>query len=309
MISIQTQQILLPKQVYIGDTAELRCTFNFNSVELQSLTQNGIAELSQNNFLEPLNAIDYQIKNVTLAPTGVDYYQLTISFVPWKTGEIKFPSYNLEGFEVEFEAVNIVSLSEQNSITTIQEASAPLLLPGTTYKLYGLLLVAVAFLILLIRILINHKKVAFYLNNLKLRIKYRKNAKTAKKKLKALIVQNSNQDDKQNEKQISSEIQKIMRTYLEVRLAYPFTKVVTSDLMKGFTQATCGFASEEKELAFEDFVAAFIRTDYIRFGRQNHFEENELNQLVKKLIKGIEVIETPEREKEQNEKTEGGDNV
>lgn len=306
MISIQTQQILLPKQVYIGDTAELRCTFQFNSQEFQRLTQNGIAELSQQQFLEPLNTIDYQIKNITLMPTGVDYYQLTVSFVPWKTGNIKFPSYNLEGYEIDFEPVNIVSLAEQNSITSIQETSAPLLLPGTTYKLYGLLIVVILFLILFIRIIIHHKKVEFYLKNLKLRIKYRKNARSTKKKLHALISSDLNL----NEKEICSELQKIMRNYLEVRLAYPFTKTVTSDLMKGFNDATCGLASEEKELAFEDFVAAFIRTDYIRYSGQNHFEEGELKQTVEKLIKGISVIETPEREENQNEqKQEGGQNV
>lgn len=305
MISIQTQQILLPKQVYIGDTAELRCTFNFNSSELQSLTQNGIAELSQQNFLEPLNAIDYQIKNITLAPAGVDYYQFTVSFVPWKTGEIKFPSYNLEGFQIDFEAVNIVSLSEQNSITTLQDSTAPLLLPGTTYKLYGLLLAVVLFLIFFIRAIINHKKVEFYLKNLKLRIKYRKNAKTTKKKLLLLTAADSNAD----EKEVCSELQGIMRNYLEVRLAYPFTRAVTSDLMRGFTEATCGLAGEEKELAFEDFVAAFIRTDYIRYSGQNHFEEGELKQLVDKLIKGINIIEAPEREEEKSEDEKGGQNV
>lgn len=309
MISIQTQQILLPKQVYIGDTAELRCTFNFNSAELKSLTQNGIVELSCENFLEPLNSIDYQIKNVTLAPTGVDLYQITISFVPWKTGEIFFPSFNLEGYQIDFESVNIVSLAQQNSITSIQESAAPLLLPGTTYKLYGFLIAIVLVLVLLIRMIIHYKKVEFYLKNLKLRIKYRKNAKSTKKKLRALIYPSPNQDNEQDEKQICSEIQKIMRNYLEVRFAYPFTKVVTSDLMKSFTQATYGLASEEKELVFEDFIAVFIRTDYIRFSGQNHFEENELSEIVTKLIKGIEIIEAPEKEKEQTKISEGGENV
>lgn len=294
MISVQSQQILVPKQVYIGDTAELRCSFNYNSAELQQITAQGVAELPVSGFIMPLDSRDFQIKNVTLAPAGVDYYQLKITFVPWKTGELTFPPYEYEGITFEFEPVKIVSLTEQNSITAIQETSAPLLLPGTTYKLYGTIIAAVLLLIFLIRTIVHHKQVAFFFKNQKLKRKYRKNARLTKKKLLALA-----QENQLSEKDISSEMQKIMRNYLEVRLAYPFTKTVTSDLMRGYNEATLGLLSEEKEQAFEDFVAAFVRTDYIRYSGQVHFEEGELKQTVQNLIAKIAVIETPE----------GGENV
>ena len=45
MATISPQQILIPKKVYIGDTAELRCTFNSPDPFLKQLTSSGTAEL------------------------------------------------------------------------------------------------------------------------------------------------------------------------------------------------------------------------------------------------------------------------
>ena len=84
MTTIAPQQILMPKKVYIGDTAELRCTFNSPAPQLKQLTVNGIAKLP---FVSQTDTEDYVIKDVSLAPAGVDFYQLTITFVPWKTGD------------------------------------------------------------------------------------------------------------------------------------------------------------------------------------------------------------------------------
>lgn len=307
MIGIQTQQVLVPKQVYIGDSAELLCTFNSGEQLFKNLTANGVAELSLENFTAPLNSKDYQIKKVSVMPTGVDFYQFTVTFVPWKTGEIVFPSYQIEDQTITFEPIHIVSLTEQNSITAIQRSTAPLLLPGTTYKLYGSIIFFILLLLALIRGLIHHQQVAFFIKNLQLKYKYRKNARNTKKHLLALANENSGL----TEKEISSELQKIMRHYLEVRLSYPFTKTVTSDLMKGFNEATCGLLSEQKELAFEVFIAAFVRTDYIRFSQQVHFEPGELPELIQNLIANIVILETPAQpeKEEKTEPAEGGENV
>ena len=82
MQTISPQQILVPKKVYIGDSAELRCTFNSQSLILREITECGPAELSPNVFYSS----EYEIKSITISSTGVDFYQLSISFSPWKTG-------------------------------------------------------------------------------------------------------------------------------------------------------------------------------------------------------------------------------
>lgn len=297
MIGIQSQQILVPKSVYIGDTAELRCTFNYNSDSLKELTQNGEVVLSTDNFLDKVNFQDYEIKNISIIPAGVDFYQLTITFVPWKTGEIQFPSYLIDNKPIEFDPVNIVSITEQNSITSLKDSTAPLLLPGTTYKLYSILIVFILLLILIIRCIVRHEQISFYMKNQKLKRKYKKNVKNTQKKLMALSM------SALSSKEIASEIQKIMRNYLEVRFEYPFTKAVTSELMRGFLKATGGLLPEEKNLAFQDIVCSFIRTDFIRYSENADFQSEEKDKIVANLIEYIAIIETPIEELEEIEQT------
>ena len=162
-----TQQILLPKKVYIGDSAELRCTFNSNSLDLKNFCGNETKTLSLNAFEAPADSQNYIIQNISLSCVGVDYYQLSITFVPWKTGSIHFPVYNVSSnfdsanaltsftpadqIEIAFEPVEIVSIVEQNQVTGLSPSAPPMLLPGTTYKLYTVLILFVILILLLIR--------------------------------------------------------------------------------------------------------------------------------------------------------------
>ena len=293
MTTIAPQQILMPKKVYIGDTAELRCTFNSPAPQLKQLTANGIAKLP---FVSQTDTEDYVIKDVSLAPAGVDFYQLTITFVPWKTGDLLFPPMEIEGADtiLEFQPLQIVSLitAENAASTTLHDTAAPLLLPGTAYKLYGTLAAIVLLLIILIRLFVKRKSLMFYINNKRLLKKYKKNKKHTKKALYK-IADTAGQTDF-NAKTAAENLQKVLRNYLEVRFDYPFTRTVTSDIMAGWQSVTGGLCSDKKEDAFGEIAACFIRTDYIRYSKGGAFEKDELVKLVEKLVLIIETLEKPE---------------
>lgn len=293
MTTIAPQQILMPKKVYIGDTAELRCTFNSPAPQIKQLTVNGIAKLP---FVSQTDTEDYVIKDVSLAPAGVDFYQLTITFVPWKTGDLLFPPMEIEGTDtlLEFQPLQIVSLitAENAASTTLHDTAAPLLLPGTAYKLYGTLAAIVLLLIILIRLFVKRKSLMFYINNKRLLKKYKKNKKQTKKALYK-IADTAGQTDF-NAKTAAENLQKVLRNYLEVRFDYPFTRTVTSDIMTGWQSVTGGLCSDKKEEAFGEIAACFIRTDYIRYSKGGAFEKDELVKLVDKLVLIIETLEKPE---------------
>ncbi len=293
MAIILPQQILMPKKVYIGDTAELRCTFNSPNQTLKNLTSQGSVKLP---FVSQTSSEDYVIKDITLSPAGVDFYQLTITFVPWKTGEILFPAMEIEGSDLilEFQPLQIVSLitAENASTTSLHDTAAPLLLPGTAYKLYGTLAAIILILIILIRLFVKRKSLIFYINNKRLLKKYKKNKKQAKRALYK-IADTVNEADF-NAKSAAENLQKVLRNYLEVRFDYPFTRTVTSGIMAGWQAVTNGLASEKKEEAFGQIAAAFIRTDYIRYSKDGTFEKDELVKLVEELIINIETLETEE---------------
>ena len=279
MQTITAQQILVPKKVYIGDTAELRCTFNSPDTTLKTLTSQGTTLLSTGSF--DTKDSDYVIKNVNLSPAGVDFYQLTITFVPWKTGDLQFPPMTIENSQLilEFQPVQIVSLisTDSSNTTTLHDSAAPLLLPGTAYKLYGTLAGFIIILIVLIRLIIKRKSLLFYITQKRLIRKYKKNKKKTLKLLK--------QADS------AEQLQKIMRNYLEVRFDYPFTRCVTSELMNGWQAATAGLLSAEKTEAFGEIVSGFVRTDFIRYSKRGTFKEGELRELIKKLCEQIEILE------------------
>jgi hypothetical protein len=273
---ILPQQILVPKKVYIGDTAELRCTFNSPEPVLKTLTANGAAELAHNFY----NTEDFEIKEIKLLPAGVDFYQLSITFVPWKTGSIQFDPLVLEdSLTIEFQPVQIVSLisTDAANTTTLHDTAAPLLLPGTAYKLYGTLAASVLLLIIIIRLIVKRKNILFFINQRRLLRKYKKNRKQAVKLLR--------------QSETAEQIQKIMRHYLEVRFDYPFTRSVTSEMMKGWQEATGGLLSDEKTEAFGEIVSSFIRTDFIRYSKGGKFKDGELEELVKSLLAQIDILE------------------
>ena len=293
MASFSTQQILIPKKVYIGDQAELRCTFNSPNAELKQLVNsgsNGQVKLSLVSF----ESSDYEVKDVTLFSTGVDFYQLSVTFIPWKTGEIQFPPLTIDGTDllIEFQPAQIVSLisTDSNNATALRDTAAPLLLPGTSYKIYGALTALIIILIVIIRIIVKRKSIQFYLNTKRLQRKYKKNKKQAIHALRQLANETSDSDT-------AGQIQKIMRNYLEVRFDYPFTNATTSELMKGWQTVTGGLLSDSKEEAFGDIASSFIRTDYIRYSSTTQFNENEKTELIQKLIDNIEILEKEEGDK------------
>ena len=295
MATISPQQILIPKKVYIGDTAELRCTFNSPDPFLKQLTSSGIAELplvSQSAESQE----EYVIKNISLSPSGIDFYQLTITFIPWKTGDLLFPSMEIEGSDIvlEFQPIQIVSLiaNENTNTYTIRDTAAPLLLPGTTYKLYGTLSGFVIFLIICIRIILKRKNILFYINQKRLLKKYKKNKKQTIRNLYKIA--DEAEAAKIDDQTAAENLQKSLRTYLEIRFDYPFTHTVASEIMQGWQTATGGLLSDTKTEAFGNIAASFIRTDFIRYSKNGKFEENELINLIEKIISQIQILEQNE---------------
>ena len=281
MIYIQSQQSTFPKAIYIGDKAELRCSFS-TGITLTPGT------FSTESFSQPLDFSLYDINDLTLQKTGTDYYTLVISFTPWRTGPVIFPDYEIEGVgTIHFEGVQVKSLVEQQGVTDIKTFSSPLLLPGTAYKIYGGIAVFVVLLIVIIRLIVKWRSVVLWLKNVKLKRRYARSRKYTTRELKSLLLKNETPE------QICTKLQKLMREYLELRLEYPFTKTLTSEMSLAFDKSTLGLADEKRYSAFENIISVFVRTDYIRFSKafDATFGEGELSTIINNLIDDITIIE------------------
>lgn len=296
MIYIQTKQSVFPKAIYIGDVAELRCSFTSDSVVVKG-------PASTQAFTQPLDLSVYDIKEISVQPVAAQQgeagnYNLVIKFVPWRTGKLALPDYELQGVgTIHFEPIEILSLVEQQNISSLRSYSSPLLLPGTAYKIYAGIAVFIVLLVLLIRLIIKWRSVVFWFKNSKLKRRYARSKKNTIRALKALEEKSSGGS---SDSETCTMLQKIMREYLELRLDYPFTKTLTSEMSAAFNTATCGLADEKRYSAFENIISVFVRTDFIRFSDSADatFKSGELSEHINTLISAIDAIES-----------EGGENA
>lgn len=291
----KTHQVLVPQNVYIGDSAELRVSFSSENAH-KLLKDSSSVELPLSNFVEDLQFQDYQIEKITLISNGQNNYNFVITFIPWKTGNLNFPNYNLlpeENVILKFETVSISSLLKDESVG-LQEQAAPLLLPGTAYKVYGILILSILVLFVGIRLIVKRDSVSSYIKRRKLLKKYKKNKKSTIKNL-SKILKNKDLSDVD----FASNIQNAMRNYLEVRFDFPFTKTVSSEIKEEYLFAVES-ASEQKVCAIECIQKIFCQTDIIRYGQKSFginktsFLENEKETLVDQLIQSIETLEVVE---------------
>lgn len=299
-LSLQSQQVLLPKKVYIGDQAELRCSFT-TKADLNDLLES--ENLSTDWFVDGLDYEDYELKDIKLLQSGPGTYLLVIHFIPWKIGSVKLPSYMLkedENLLLKFEDINISSLTDGGTVG-LQNLMSPLLLPGTSYKLYGLLFVTVLFLFILIRLIIKREAVALAISNRKLIKKYKRNKKLLLKSLTKLMKLET------SDVEFCQIVQQLLRTYLEIRFDHPFTKTVSSNIYSAFEKATSGLLADDKYDSMEQIQSVFIRTDFIRYAQNNNFnekavlEDGERAKLIDQIIQCVNVLEKTESKDSKKE--------
>lgn len=303
MVYLQTEQVLIPRQVYIADRAEIRCSFDSDADFLRKeVAQKGIVQLSLDSFTSELDTSGYEIKNMQIQSVGANKYTATITFSAWKTGNIQLPDYDIGKalglqenlYAIKFLPEEIVSITQTQSISSLREINSPLLLPGTTYKIYGIAAFTVIFIIVLIRLIVKRNSVAFFIRNRILIHKYNKNKRFTMRKLLRL------RDLKLKDSECATEIQRIMRLYLEFRFDYPFTRTVSSQMMKAFYNATKNLIDGKKETACEDISQIFIRTDFIRYSSDASFENDEKDGIIGRLLNDIEDIERVEDTQDKN---------
>ncbi len=107
-----TQAALIPKEVYVGDEAEIRFEFSFAG-DLFSPDTSGLSggmqervapsrtagrqanlSTSEEKITEHLSNSDYTVKKLTLSGSE-NLYVLSVFFIPWKTGELDMEPFDL----------------------------------------------------------------------------------------------------------------------------------------------------------------------------------------------------------------------
>ncbi len=325
-------QIMVPKEIFIGDAGQLQYSFrtqaDFFAFLNPSLVSENELRLNFENFDFLLEKDSCTIKDAVLFRNGSNY-NLCITLIPWKTGRIEFKEFDLlsvcSGKEsskfrlmINLNPIQIPSLSEKLGVSNMRSPLPPITLPGTKYLLWLAIFLVILFFVLAAFVIIKLQKIVKKIRFVKNKIGFYRNAKSVKHRLTKLLKQKSNLDDSA----FAMEWQKIMRSYLDFRFGAGFASVTGSKIAVYILKITGNLAGEKEFDAIEELSSIFIRTDYIRFAsgsidsqllpaelHQAVFAENERKSIIEKSFKIIGVFEhgTNENDAEsQNQNNSAG---
>ena len=317
----ETKQILIPRQVYVGDSARLQYSFStpkdifFDAMPAFRNVQDITLDFSSPVFDCIKN--DCTIQNAALVRSGISY-TITVTFVPWKTGKITFPQFDLadvipifskaEGtqrgiFKIEFAPIFIESLAEEMNASTLRSPSSPVTLPGTNYVLWTIIISFVLAAFLLALLLAKLPRIIRKIKLFRKRFLFLRNSILTRLHLIFLA-----RAHKAGDPEFASAWQKIIRTYLSIRFGSDFFPVSASRIRETILSFTEDLITPKQKKSVDVISDFFIRTDYIKFARnsidarllpaEEHeagFLKNERNRLIKRTAIAIQTLESGDK--------------
>lgn len=249
---------VVPKDIYIGDLVEIRYNFSTN---INLLEQQGV------KISFPENT-KYEIISSTLSGDNGNY-TLEISCIPWETGPIDLPKIELSeyietistSFAIDVPSFTVLSIVERTNKKDLQAVAAPVLVPGTTWFIYFVIILGLLIITLFVYFLFHSKKVISNWNNYLINLQFKKNLKKTVKRIKKLNKKSAKYDDKMYAKELSA----ITRDFLSTRFKHNFHSVVSSKIQVEINSIFQDLLPEELLDKIEEISNILTRCDYVRF--------------------------------------------
>ena len=267
-----TTQVVMPKTIYVGDRAELRYTFRSAVDFFADMNDSALSrKIALKSLPFETDTDDYTILDASLERNGL-LYTFRLFFIPWNTGSIDFPMFDISAavyggaaapFIIDVQSVEVSSILQDQDEAQLRESMGPLLLPGTMYALYFAALLSVILLIVIFRLVVKRESVRDAYKTWKLLRLYAKNAKELYRSLKRLERAGKKIDDAE----FCTELQQLIRRYLDFRFGYRFSAVSSPAIMDTFEKIMAGAMSEKTQSGAMSLAAVLRRTDYVRYAR------------------------------------------
>ncbi len=272
-------QTLVPLEVYVGDVAEIRYSFKLD-LEFP-FEENFEKEINVEKIPSEKISDSLVIKDARFFRRGDDF-TFALKFIPWRTGTISFPSFNLfstleiddanidenYSFNISLSPIEIKSVVEKTGRTEIQGPLPPLMVPGTSYVVFAFVVVAVIFLAAIFRALVKFHDLKKWFSQMKIRRMRRRNSIITLRKLKKNL-----RDENLSDIEFCARLQNIVRAYLSFRFDFPFESESARGMPIAFQKIFLGEIPDFVFPVLDDLTSAFIRTDYIRYAHGS-LEEN-----------------------------------
>ena len=267
-----TTQVVMPKTIYVGDRAELSYTFRSAVDFFADMNDSALSrEIALKSLPFETDTDDYTILDASLERNGL-LYTFRLFFIPWNTGSIDFPMFDISAavyggaaapFIIDVQSIEVSSILQDQDEAQLRESMGPLLLPGTMYALYFAALLSVILLIVIFRLVVKRESVRDAYKTWKLLRLYAKNAKELYRSLKRLERAGKKIDDAE----FCTELQQLIRRYLDFRFGYRFSAVSSPAIMDTFEKIMAGAMSEKTQSGAMSLAAVLRRTDYVRYAR------------------------------------------
>jgi len=261
---------------------------------------------------------DFAVKEIFLEKLNSDC-TLSLKVVPWKTGYLIIPPFDLlsllheaknfgtkkdsRSFMINLKPIPINSLAEKNAVSDFRPQAAPKTLPGTFIFLavrigiYIFLILAAIFAILKI------PATAKIIENFAYLFSLKRNSRKTAKKLKNLL---SSSQKIKNDKDFAHNLQNILRDFLKKRFSKNFSSVSTNAIYQEFENLLGGELTDFQDEAVENLIEVFFRTDFIRYSPDAAFQDGEREKTILKSLEILRLFDTNENEienkKNKNEK-------
>ena len=279
----EMQTVVLPRDVFVGDEMEIRCTF---SCDVSLLPEN---VLSSDLTMDDIP--DMTVKSVSLQRAGSSY-MLSMLCIPWSLGDIEIPPVLIYGnggnadetagteqgaestdesdesgipeevrIFLDVPAVTIKSIVNYTGASDLRPSKAPLLIPGTTWVIYILSIIGITVLVTLVIILIKFRSFRKKVHAVVSACLVVKNYHSLKYQLRKLMKGKKPVTDAQ----FADIVSHLIREYISCRFAYNFRSETPAGVVEAFERITCGLFSVEVGEAVQELSDVLIRCDYIRF--------------------------------------------
>lgn len=268
---------ILPQEIYVGDKVLLNYSFYSNITMVKDSSKKS---LNLTDIMDKMNEEcrnDFTITNLLLDTNGSDW-SISVVFIPWKTGEIIFPPVDLKDiagkdFSVQIPSICVNSILEKTGETSLQNSKSPILIPGTSYLIYGFifilfLLVGFGFFVARRIFSIKGRFSSLFSNMFK-----SKNYKNLLKKLKKI----KKTSVKISDIQYAEKVYFLLKSYIEKRFSFDLSSVTTAELPVFFSNIFQDDFSEN----INQLYTIFVRLDFIRFSNTKNetlklsFEERD----------------------------------
>ncbi len=310
-LSASVKQYVIPKNVYIGDKAELKYVFqtevDFFSDKIGEERTSHL-DLSTDFYVFEQLKDSCSVLGACLDRTGFEY-TLTISIIPWTVGTIFFAPFDLSAlikqslnrdytgapFLIKLDPVTINSIVEKTQVKSLKPALSPFILPGTIFFISFVVILLILSMACLSIVLVKVPYFLFLYNVSKSTIAQRKLLRRTIKQLRRLLnVSGKIKDDRE----FCCRLQYILRMFLTHRFDRPFLSITTDLMYQEFTDVAGGSIDDDADHTVHQILEIFNRTDYVRYAsgsidsfkipvalHQANLAEGERDMLISRSIK------------------------